>query len=112
MVMLMGGPDPGLLWIAGWALKHQVMDLGQVLTHRSKWMTCPLGPGGLTWWLDAFLNSNFICLLSSVILAFKDSFSQRLSEMQDVKDLVFRKPRKRHALHLLGTWVAIAFIPS
>lgn len=30
------------------ALKHRVLDLGLVLTHRSKWMTCPLGPGGLT----------------------------------------------------------------
>lgn len=97
------------------ALKHRVLDLGLVLTHCSKWMTCPLGPGGLTGCLGSCLHSNLICLLSSTVLAFKDSFSQRLLrlyETKDVKDLALRKPRKHYALYPLGTRITMAFTPS
>lgn len=44
--MLVGGPDLGLLWTAALALKHEVMDLGQVVTLCSTWRTC-VCPGSL-----------------------------------------------------------------
>lgn len=102
--MLVGGPDPGLLWTAGWGPQAPGPGLGPGTNSLLQVDDLPVKP----WWSDLMprclpnLESH---LSSSTILAFKDSFSQRLLrlyETKDVKDPAFWKPKKHYDLYPLG----------